>query len=124
MGTPLDNAKYVSLETFKKDGTGVKTPMWAAPLGGKLVIGTDGKTYKVKRIRNNPRVRLAECNASGAQILGPWFEGTARVVEKSEEPPADAALNAKYGILRRAMGFFGRLVGQNRVIIEIALDAK
>src|SRR2546429_9825987 len=96
MKTPLDEARYVSLETFRKDGSGVKTPVWAAPLDGKLVIGTDGSTFKVKRIRNNPRVRIAACNASGKVILGPWFPGTARILDAREAPRADAALDAKY----------------------------
>ena len=103
MATPLDSAKYVNVETFRKDGSGVKTPVWAASLDGKLVFGTDGSTYKVKRIRSNPRVRVAACNASGAQILGPWYEGKARLLDGSEAARADAALDAKYGLQRRGL---------------------
>ena len=121
MGTPLDNAKYVSLETFRKDGSGVKTPMWAAPLDGKLVFGTGGGTFKVKRIRNNTRVRVAACNANGQQIQGPWYEGEARVLEATEAAPGEAALNTKYGLLRRTMGFFSRLVGRHSVIIDVTV---
>jgi hypothetical protein len=123
MATPLDRAQYVNVETFKKDGSGVKTPVWAAPLDGKLVFGTDGTTYKVKRIRNNPRVRVAACNASGAKILGPWYEGKARVLEGSEAARGDAALDAKYGWQRRGFEFFAKLFGRikNPVIIEIEL---
>jgi PPOX class probable F420-dependent enzyme len=124
MGTPLDKEQYVNLETFKKDGGGVKTPVWAAPLDGKLVVGTDARTYKVKRVRNNPKVRVAACNASGQKILGPWMEGTARVLDASEAPRADAALNAKYGWQRRTFEFFAKLVGRIRepVYIEITLS--
>lgn len=125
MTTPLDGAKYVNVETFRKDGRGVKTPVWAAPLAGKLVFGTDGSTYKVKRIRNNPRVRVAACNASGSQILGAWYDGKARLLEGSEAARADAALNAKYGLQRRAFEFFAKLFGRikNPVLIEIELTA-
>jgi PPOX class probable F420-dependent enzyme len=125
MGTPLDNEQYVSLETFRKDGTGVPTPMWAAPLNGKLVIGTPGSSYKVKRIRNNARVRVAACNGSGKQIRGPWYEGKARVVDAAEVAPADAALNAKYGLQRRALTFLGKLFGRmkDQVIIEVTLES-
>lgn len=122
MGTPVDDAQFVSLETYRKDGSGVKTPMWAAPLDGKLVMGTQDGTYKVKRLRNNPRVRIAACNRSGQEILGPWYDGSARIVEPSEAPRGDAALNAKYGLLRRAMMFFGKIAGRKPVIIEITLD--
>ncbi|MFO0579100.1 MAG: PPOX class F420-dependent oxidoreductase [Polyangia bacterium] len=125
MATPLDSAKYVNVETFRKDGSGVKTPVWAASLGGKLVFGTDGSTYKVKRIRSNPRVRVAACNASGAQILGPWYEGKARLLEGSEAARADAALDAKYGLQRRGFTFFAKLFGRIKdpVLIEIELTA-
>jgi PPOX class probable F420-dependent enzyme len=119
MGTPLDSAQYVNLETFRKDGTGVKTPMWAAPLDGKLVMGTNGVSYKAKRIRKSGRVRVAACNANGQQILGPWYDGQARVLEGAEGDPGEAALDAKYGILRRTMRFFSKLVGRSRVIIVI-----
>ena len=53
MGTPLDKERFISLETFKKNGDGVKTPVWSAPLDGKLVVFTAGGSYKVKRLRNN-----------------------------------------------------------------------
>jgi uncharacterized protein len=123
MSTSLGDAKYVSLETFRKDGNGVKTPMWVAPLDGKLVFGTEGGSFKVKRIRNNPRVRIAICNANGQQILGPWHEGTARILEPAEAAAGDAALNAKYGILRRAMGFFSKLARRKSVLIEVTLTS-
>lgn len=124
MPTPLDNEQYVNLETFKKDGSGVKTPVWAAPLDGKLVVGTDARTYKVKRVRNNPKVRVAACNASGQKILGPWLEGSARVLDAGEAARANAALNAKYGWQRRTFEFFAKLVGRIKepVYIEITVS--
>lgn len=124
MSTPLDNEKYVSLETFRKDGSGVATPMWAAPLDGKLVFGTADGSHKVKRIRNNSQVRVAACNANGQQIRGPWFEGKARIVEAAEAERANAALNAKYGLLRRAMGLFSKLAGRKSVLIEVTVEGE
>lgn len=123
MGTPLDEAKYVNLETFRKDGSGVKTPMWAAPFDGKLVMGTGDGTHKVKRIRNNGKVRVAACNANGQQIYGAWYEGQARILDGADGAGSEAALNTKYGILRRAMGFFAKIAGRKRVIIEITVGA-
>lgn len=125
MGTPLDNAKYVNLETFRKDGSGVKTPMWAAGHDGKLVMGTGDGSHKVKRLRNNGKVRVAACNSNGQEIFGAWYEGQARVIDAAaaEARGGDAALNAKYGILRRAMGFFGKIAGRKSVIIEITVGA-
>jgi PPOX class probable F420-dependent enzyme len=126
MSTPLDNEQYVNLETFRKDGSGVKTPVWVAALDGKLVIGTSGKSYKVKRVRNNARVRVAACNASGSQIRGPWYEGKARILEAPESARSEDAITAKYGLLRRVLTFFAKLSGRNndRVIIEVTLEGE
>lgn len=125
MSTPLDKESYVNLETFKKDGSGVQTPVWAAPLDGKLVVGTDASTYKVKRVRNNPKVRVAACNANGKKILGPWHEGTARILDSNESARANVALDQKYGWQRRTFEFFAKLFGRikNPVYIEITLSA-
>ena len=126
MPITLDQAQFVNVETFKKDGSGVKTPIWAAPLDGKLVFHTDGSTYKTKRLRNNPRVRLAACNGSGKQILGPWYDGTARFIDGGDAVRADAALNAKYGFKRRAFYFVSKLFGRMKdpVMIEITVGEK
>jgi PPOX class probable F420-dependent enzyme len=123
MSSDLFEAPYIQLETFKKDGTGVQTPVWAAALDGKLVVGTDGTTYKVKRVRNNPKVRVAVCNASGKKILGPWSDGSARVLTGADAKRGEDALDAKYGLQRKGFRFFAKLFGRMRdpVIIEISV---
>ena len=93
----LASESYVNLETFKKDGSGVKTPVWAAELDGKLVVVTGGTTFKVKRIRNNPKIRLAACDARG-NVRGPWIDGEARIIEDAGHVArAHEALKKKYG---------------------------
>ncbi|NUP25633.1 MAG: PPOX class F420-dependent oxidoreductase, partial [Nocardia sp.] len=54
----LAQAKYVSLTTYKKDGTPVGTPVWVAPDGDLLLVWTNPDSWKVKRIRRNPDVTL------------------------------------------------------------------
>ena len=124
MATPLDHAQYINLETFKKSGDGVKTPVWAAPLEGKLVVFTEGKAFKVKRIRNNSKVRVAPCDVRG-KVLGGWHEGTARVVDGDAAfaQRAYAALTGKYGWKMRTLDFFSSLAGKKdkRALIEISL---
>ncbi len=41
----LDRARYVSLETFRRDGRGVRTPVWAAPRGGKLYVFSEANAW-------------------------------------------------------------------------------
>lgn len=124
-GTPLDRVSYINLASYRKDGSLVQTPVWAAPLDGKLVVFTLRETYKVKRIQRNPRVRVAECDVRG-KLLGPWLEGTCRLVDDPElEKRAYAALRKKYGLMMRLGDVMSTLVGRikRRVVLEIALNA-
>ncbi len=123
--SPLANDKYVSLETFRKNGTTVKTPVWAAPLDGKLVVFCDKESYKVKRVRNNPKLRAAACNVRGT-VHGDWLEGTGRVVEDDAHiDRIEAALEAKYGLLMKMTSFFKRVFGagrKGRSYLEITIE--
>lgn len=123
MGTPLDDARYINLLTFKRDGSSVETPVWAAPLDGKLVIFTGGESYKVKRIRRNPKVRVARCDARG-KVLGPWLEGTCAIVEESaRQARIVEGLTRKYGWLMRMTNFFSAITGRTkkRAYLEVTL---
>lgn len=123
--TPLDDERYVSLETFKKDGTGVKTPVWAAPLDGALVLMSEGGAYKVKRVRNDPRARVASCDMRGGTI-GTWYDATARILEDAAHiDRVQAALAKKYGWQYAIGTFFSRLAGKKktRAYIELRLTA-
>jgi PPOX class probable F420-dependent enzyme len=65
-------AKYLNLETYRKTGVGVRTPVWFAaacaqdvlrstPTVSVFYIYSEADAGKVKRIRNNPKVRFAPC---------------------------------------------------------------
>lgn len=57
--------RYLSITSFRRDGTPVATPVWFVQEDGALLAETDGGSGKVKRIRRNPQVRVAPCTASG-----------------------------------------------------------
>ncbi len=91
-------AKYISLETFRKTGVGVRTPVWfaadpAAPDIFYLYSAADAG--KVKRIRNNPHVRVAPCDIRG-NLRGAWVDGQAHIIEGGEA-------NKAQELLRRSM---------------------
>jgi PPOX class probable F420-dependent enzyme len=119
----LGNERYVSLESYKRDGNGVKTPVWVAELDGKLVVVTDGTSYKVKRIRRNPKIRLAPCSQRG-RVRGPWVDGAARVIEDmAHAARAHEALTRKYGWqlwLFDTIAKIGRRF-QRRIFLEISV---
>jgi PPOX class probable F420-dependent enzyme len=120
---PLGDERYINLETFKRDGTGVKTPVWAAPLDGRLVLMSAGDSYKVKRLRRDPHVRAAGCDVRG-RVRGDWHEGTGRVLESREDVErAHAALRQKYGWQMAATDLLARLAGRmsKRAYMELTL---
>jgi PPOX class probable F420-dependent enzyme len=115
----LAGHKYINLTTFRRDGTPVTTPVWFAQDGDTLYVMTMASAGKVKRIRNNGQVEIAPASVSGAP-LGPAVGGVARVLPPGPEAQrADRALNAKYGLIKRAFDLFGRMRGGNRVYLAI-----
>jgi uncharacterized protein len=109
--------KYISLETFKKNGQGVKTPVWFVLHNGALYAYTEADSWKVKRIRNNPRVRVAVCNVRGA-VKGPWVDATASIVEGDERLVADKLLDRKY-FLKVIFNFLTRINRHKRAMLKI-----
>lgn len=121
----LGRARYVNLETFRKNGTGVQTPVWVGRDGDELVIFTNGDSYKVKRLRRNQNIRIAECNVRGA-LKGPWHEGTARLVgDEAAKQSGLRALRQKYGWQMILADWGGRLRGskKNWTFIAVRLGA-
>jgi PPOX class probable F420-dependent enzyme len=91
----FDGRNYISLETFKKSGEGVKTPVWFVRHGDLFYVYTKADSWKVKRIRNNPRVRVAVCSMRGV-VKGAWLDATASIIEGDERLAADRLLDRKY----------------------------
>jgi uncharacterized protein len=118
----LDNFRYIALTTYRRDGRAVTTPVWAAPLEGKLYVVTTQSTGKAKRVRATSRVRFAPCNMNGRRILGEWQPGTGHIVEdEARRSEALAALQRKYGWQLSLAMLVYRLRGfeRERVVLEL-----
>ena len=102
----IADAQYVMLTTFKKDGTAVASPLWAASDGDGMLLWTVADSWKVKRLRRNSRVLVQACNVNGKKTVGPQVAGIAELVERDV---AVDAINRKYGILGRLTTFGSRL---------------
>jgi PPOX class probable F420-dependent enzyme len=109
--------KYISLETFKKNGQGVKTPVWFVLYKNALYVYTEADSWKVERIRKNPRVRVAACTVRGV-IKGPWLDATASLVEGDERLAADKLLDRKY-FLKKILNFLPKINRHKRAMIKI-----
>ncbi|MFF2369943.1 PPOX class F420-dependent oxidoreductase [Agromyces sp. NPDC058110] len=92
--------KYVSLTTFRKDGTPVPTPVWFALDGDRIVVQTPAGTGKLKRLRRDARVTVAPCDMRGRVRAGaPESAGSAEIVTEVAEA------TRLQGLLRRRYGF-------------------
>ena len=114
---PFDGQNYISLETFKKNGQGVKTPVWFVLHRNAFYVYTEADSWKVKRIRRNPRVRVAVCNIRG-DIKGPWLDATASLVEGDERLAADTLLDRKY-FLKVIFNVLSRINRHKRAMIKV-----
>jgi PPOX class probable F420-dependent enzyme len=112
---------YIALETFRRNGVGVNTPVWVAGMDERLYVITEGTSWKVKRIRNNSRVRVAASDSRG-NPKSEWLEGTARIMEPGDGEEPIRRLAAKYGLQYKLFGLMYRLRGRgaNRVVLEIS----
>lgn len=123
----LDGEQYINLGTFKKNGQEVLTPVWFAadPKDAKLLwVYTNVTSWKVKRVRNNGRARVAPCNAVG-KLKGELADARARMVEADDADWQRGwdALNAKYWMLRVGL-FVSRFTGRyaQRALMAVELS--
>lgn len=101
----LKDRQFCLLTTFKKNGEGVSSPMWFCLDGEKVYMTTRGQSWKVKRLKRNPRVKIGWSNGSGS-THGKLFSAMATVVEDPEEiEMAQLKLNKKYGLKKRLIDF-------------------
>lgn len=109
------NQRFINLETFRKSGAAIRTPVGFVEQGGALIVRTLDDTGKVKRIRANSRVRIAPSNGRG-DVSGAWVEATATVLSQAESDRTRDAIVRKYGLVWRgielAQALRGRLSGR------------
>jgi hypothetical protein len=113
-------AQYVLLTTFTKDGRPKPTPVWAASDGNRLLVISEEKSWKVKRIRNTSRVTLAVCDIRG-RAKSEAIEATAAILDKSQTGAVYDAIGREYGLIGRVFNLFSKLRGgmQNNVGLEL-----
>jgi PPOX class probable F420-dependent enzyme len=116
----LAKAQYILLTTFTKDGRPKPVPLWAAADGDRLLVITQESSWKVKRIRNTPRVTLAICDMRG-RSKSEAVEGTAAILDKSQTAAVYDAIGKRYGIVGKVFNLFSKLRGgmENNVGLEL-----
>jgi len=105
----FENQQYLNLETFRKNGQGVKTPVWFAQEGTALYVWTQANSGKAKRARNNPQVNIAPCKADGS-LLGEWIAAQVQRDDAAEAIEFVSRLMVKkYGLAYQGFRLMGAL---------------
>lgn len=115
-------AKYITLTTFTKDGRPKPTAVWVVAEGDTAVVISEKNAWKVKRIRNTPRVTVAICDVRG-NVKSEAVEAVARVLPESETERVYQAIGRRYGIVGHVFNFFSKLRGGTKRTIGLELRA-
>jgi len=122
MGNQLEqflDQKYINLETYKKDGTPIRTPVWFVIDKDLIYVITRDSTGKVKRLRNNQDVRIVPCSFKG-EPKNEWVKGKTEMITGEEADKAIKLRKKKYGFAARLIGLFTSQKG-NFVVYSIQL---
>ena len=111
--------KYINLETYKRDGTPIRTPVWFVINTDLIYVITRDSTGKVKRLRNNQDVRIVPCSFKG-EPKNEWVKGEAEMITGKEADKAIKLRKKKYGMFARLTGIFTSQKG-NLVVYSIEL---
>jgi PPOX class probable F420-dependent enzyme len=112
----FSSQKVISLETYKKNGDPVKSPVWVIEDNGTLYVRTGPESWKAKRMRKNPSVRVAPSTMSG-KVKGNWVKGEAHFVEGEDAKRILKLFNKKYGFMIKLLNFYNRLRGRKVVAV-------
>jgi len=110
----FDKTNYINLETYRKNGISVITPVWFVIEGKNFFVITKSSTGKIKRLRNNPNIRISPCDFRG-KVKGKWLNGLATLKTPDEYPQIINLRNKKYGFRTKLVSLFTR--GKGSVII-------
>ena len=91
--------KYLSLTTYRRDGTPVSTPVWFVEEGGRLFVTTGAESYKAKRLRRNPVAMVAPCTARGV-VKGESIPVRVEFLPAAEHARIDQLMAEKYRVDR------------------------
>lgn len=113
----FEKAKYINIQTYKKNGQPISTPVWFIIKDNKIFFRTSHNSGKIKRIRNNNNVNFALCDIRG-KIKGEWYEGLAKI-ENDSDNSILSQINKKYGISSILMKIFYKIKKIDIVILSI-----
>jgi PPOX class probable F420-dependent enzyme len=120
----FQNQSFINLETFRKNGIGVKTPVWFVEDEGRFYVRTGAESWKVKRIHNNPQIKVVPSKSQG-QPIGKWVPAVAhRIDNPVREVEINKLFNRKYGLQKRFFDLMGMMRKDQLATLEIELSGE
>lgn len=119
--TAIADRRYINLESFRRDGKGVRTPVWFAAAPGApsvFFVYTTDDSFKTKRIRRNPTVKIAACDMRG-NVEGDWIDAHAEIVTGEAFTIGMQLLDRKYFPWKQLLGLGALFRRRQRVVIRI-----
>jgi uncharacterized protein len=115
----LQKQQYINIETFRKSGEGVRTPVWFVQEGEVVYVHTIADSGKVKRIRRESNVNIAPCKMDGT-VVGDWVPASAReLFDEESNQKVDKLLDKKYGLMKKLFGFSLSKKKTKHTVLEI-----
>jgi len=110
----LAQARYLNLETYRKNGAAVRTPVWfaARPENPKLYVYTTADSGKAKRIRHSGTAKIAACDMRG-NVTGPWIDAEAKLVTGEEFATGMRLLNQRYFPWKQLLNLSAKLFSRH-----------
>jgi PPOX class probable F420-dependent enzyme len=116
--------KYLNLETFRRNGESMKTPVWFVQEGETIYVRTVANSGKVKRIRNNAQVNIVPCKVDGT-VVGDWVPAVAfEMIDPELDQKVDKLLDKKYGLMKKIFSRQAVKEGRKDTILEIRFCEK
>lgn len=120
----FSDAKYMNIETYRRSGEAVRTPVWFVESGGLLFLLTRADSGKAKRLRHDTQVKVATCRMNG-DVTGDWYTGEAAFVESEQSAnEIKSMFEQKYGAAVRVTNALSRLQKKKRVFIKVYVQSK
>ena len=117
----FDKQKYLNLETFRKNGASMKSPVWFVQEGETIYVQTVANSGKVKRIRNNGHVNITPCKMDGAPT-GTWTPAEAREITDIEVfKKVNRLLDKKYGLMKKMFALNAARKGRQDTVLEFKI---
>lgn len=118
----FQNQDFLNLQTFRKNGEGVATPVWFVQDGKLFYVRTIANSAKVKRIHNNKKVKIMPCGSQG-EPLGIWVNAQALESTDADTYSKMALwLAEKYGDQPRIFEAQATARGEKYTVLTISLE--